>query len=101
MPPPPPPPLGLNTLGPEDFRAIGAMRGLRRLSLDVSLRSSALAVASVQALGALSHLEARCTRCSSVLGRPAQGLTPSEIALVRRKQSSACRCAVPYLTGWR
>ena len=48
MPPPLPPPSGLTTLGPSELRAVAGCRHLRRLELDVSLRSAALGVAAVQ-----------------------------------------------------
>ncbi len=61
MPPPLPPSLGLDTLGPNDFRAVCTLQQLRRLELDVSLRSAALGVAAVQAIArALPHLEVEC-----------------------------------------
>jgi hypothetical protein len=48
VPPPLPPPSGLATLGPSELRAVAGCRHLRRLELDVSLRSAALGVAAVQ-----------------------------------------------------
>ena len=48
VPPPLPPPSGLATLGPNELRAVAGCRHLRRLELDVSLRSAALGVAAVQ-----------------------------------------------------
>jgi hypothetical protein len=66
LPPPPPPPSGHFTLGPKELRAVAACRRLRRLQLDVSLRSAALAVAAVQLIAqSCIDLEVCCVTPSS------------------------------------
>ena len=62
-PPPLPPPSGLATLGPNELRAVAGCRHLRRLELDVSLRSAALGVAAVQLVAkSCPNLEVRVHR---------------------------------------
>jgi hypothetical protein len=65
VPPPLPPPSGLATLGPSELRAVAGCRHLRRLELDVSLRSAALGVAAVQLVAqSCPNLEVRVKRLS-------------------------------------
>lgn len=85
VPPPLPPPSGLATLGPNELRAVAGCRHLRRLELDVSLRSAVLGVAAVQLVAqSCLNLEVRVGR---VLGDSAVASVASGETCVSVKRS--------------